>query len=180
MGALIPERLLLSFSLLLFFSCYFSFSSSISFSFLVHTFAAFRGTSLRSLFQENRGLSGHFASLVVSRTSAAQRRFAAYRGTSLRSCFQKKGFRTPLFLFSPFPPFFFFFFFFLFFFFFFFSFSFSFSFSLSKKSACYLWGFLFFFKKVPASNRDFDFFFINVARVYVILTTTINLASVSV
>merc|ERR1711973_1035514 len=53
-------------------------------------------------------MGGHFASLVVSRTSAAQRRFAAYRGTSLRSCFQKKGFRTALFLFSPFPPFFFF------------------------------------------------------------------------
>merc|ERR1711973_251170 len=105
MGALIPERLLLSFSLLLFFSLSFSFSFSISLSFLVRTIAAFRGTSLRSLFQENRGLLGHFASLVVSRTSAAQRRFAAYRGTSLRSCFQKKGFRTPLFLFSPFPPF---------------------------------------------------------------------------
>merc|ERR1711973_475810 len=103
MGALIPERLLLSFSLLLFFSLSLSFSFSISFSFLVRTFAAFRGTSLRSLFQENRDLLGHFASLVVSRTSAAQRRFAAYRGTSLRSCFQKKGFRTPLFLFSPFP-----------------------------------------------------------------------------
>merc|ERR1711973_407257 len=75
-------------------SCSFSvsFSFSISFSFLVHTFAAFRGTSLRSWFQEKvfrnaasrligalcfargfkkkcfatplRGLSGHFASLV--------------------------------------------------------------------------------------------------------------------
>merc|ERR1711973_825705 len=62
-------------------------------------------------FQTNR----HFASLVVSRKSASQRRFAAYRGTSLRSCFL--GFRTPLFLFSPFPHFFFLFFFFFFFFF---------------------------------------------------------------
>merc|ERR1711973_585092 len=116
MGALIPERLLLSFSLLLFFSLSFSFSFSISLSFLVRTIAAFRGTSLRSLFQENRGLLGHFASLVVSRTSAAQRRFAAYRGTSLRSCFQKK---------------------------------------------CLLpMGILiFFFKKVPATYADFDFFF---------------------
>merc|ERR1711973_120520 len=124
----------------------FFFLSLFFFSFLVRTFAAFRGTSLRLWFQENCGLSGHFASLAVSRDSASQRRFAAYRGTSLRSCFL--GFRTPLFLFSPFPPFFFFFFFFLLFYFFFLSFFFFFSFS-----------FLFLFqKKVPATNWDFDFF----------------------
>ena len=117
--------------------------------------------SFLSWFQENRGLSGHFASLVVSRKSASQRRFAAYRGTSLRSCFL--GFRTPLFLFSPFPPFFFlflfsfFFFLFLFFFFFFFFFFFKKKFLLpmgilffffSKK--CLLpMGILIFFSKIP-------------------------------
>merc|ERR1711973_527246 len=108
----------------------------------VRTFAAFRGTSLCSCFQENRGLSGHFASLVVSRKSASQRRFAAYRGTSLRSCFQKKASALLFFSSPPFP---------LSFFFFLFSFFFYFSFSLS---------FLFLFqKKVLATNGDFDFFF---------------------
>ena len=77
---------------------------------------AYRGTSLRSWFQKKcfgtplSGLSGHFASLVVSKKasvrrfaligalrfargfkkSAFVRRIAAYRGTSLRSWFQKK------------------------------------------------------------------------------------------
>merc|ERR1711973_744043 len=128
----------LSFSFFFPFSFSFFFLFSFSFSFLVRTFAAFRGTSLRLWFQDNRGLSGHIASLVVSRNSASQRRFAAYRGTSLRSCFL--GFRTPLFLFSPFL-----------FSFFFFLFSVFFSFSFS---------FLFLFqKKVPATNWDLDFFF---------------------
>merc|ERR1712039_477528 len=96
-------------------------------------------------FSSLRGLSGHFASLVVSRKSASQRRFAAYRGTSLRSCFL--GFRTPLFLFSPFPPFFFlfsFFFFFLFLFFFFLKKKFLLPRGILfffQKSACYLCGF---------------------------------------
>ena len=116
----------------------------------VPSFSKMIGSSLSqsflSWFQENRGLSGHFASLVVSRKSASQRRFAAYRGTLLRSCFQKKGFRTPLFLFSPF--------------------SLS-HFLFSFFSFFFLFLFLFLFlilfqKKVPATYGDFDFFFFKI------------------
>merc|ERR1711973_208096 len=100
----------------------------------------------------NRCLSGHFASLVVSRKSASQRCFAAYRSTSFRSCFQKKGFCTPLFLFSPFPSFFFLFFLFYFFLLFYFSFLFLFIFLfmiIFQKKCLLPMGNFIFFKKVP-------------------------------